>query len=122
MITKLPESHDSVLGVKITGKVSEAEELEWIAHFDNLVEQYGKVSGLVILGEQAHWGVKAGYEDLKWLITHWDKLNRIAIVSDSMVWKWLVAIDSPFAKLFGIKEKHFEGSDIDAAWAWVSQA
>ena len=52
-------------------------------------------------------------------MTHLNKLHKIAIVSDSAVWKWLVALDSPFAQLLGIGEKHFERSELDQAWQWV---
>ena len=121
MITKLQQSEGPVLGVEITGKVSLEEEKAWIAQFDGLIEQHGKVSALVVLGEEASWGIEAGLEDLKWLMTHLKQLNRIAVVSHSTVWKWLIAIDSPFAQLVGINEKHFEPSQIEAAWAWVKK-
>ena len=47
------------------------------------------------------------------------KLDKIAVVSDSNVWKWLVALDTPFAQLIGISEKHFELSELNDAWDWV---
>ena len=74
---------------------------------------------LVVLGEQASWGVKAGIEDLKWLVTHMKTVNKIAIVTESKVYKWLIALDSPFAKLVGIGENHFEPSKIEDAWKWI---
>jgi len=64
---------------------------------------------------------KAGIEDVKWIITHMKKLHRIALVSDSNVWQWLVKIDSYFAKMVGIGEKYFDSSEIDKAWAWVKK-
>ncbi len=121
MIKELPQSENSVLGFEITGKVSEEEERRWIARFDDAVEEHGKVSALVVLGDGASWGIKAGFEVLKWLMTHLSKLHKIAIVSDSAVWKWLVNVDSPFAKIMGIGEKHFEHSRIDEAWAWLKK-
>lgn len=119
MIKELQESEGSVLGFEITGKVSLEEEKEWIEKFEEAIEKHGSVSALVVLGEQASWGVEAGIEDLKWIMTHMKRLNKIAIVSESTVWKWLVALDSPFAKLVGIGEKHFELSKIADAWEWV---
>ncbi|UCE88394.1 MAG: STAS/SEC14 domain-containing protein [Pseudomonadota bacterium] len=119
MIRELPESEGNVLGFEITSKVSLDEEKEWIGKFDKAIEDNGKVSALVVLGEDASWGVKAGLEDLKWVMKHMKQLDKIAVVSDSNVWKWLVALDSPFAKLVGISEKHFEPSELDDAWTWV---
>jgi hypothetical protein len=48
-------------------------------------------------------------------------MNKIAIVSSSKVLAWLVAADSPFGKLAGISEKHFETSQLQDAWSWVKE-
>lgn len=121
MIRELPESEGSVIGFEITSKVSFEEEKEWIEKIEKAVEEHGKVSVLAVLGEGASWGVKAGIEDLKWVLKNMKKLNKIAIVSESNVWKWLIALDSPFASLVGISEKHFEPSEIADAWSWVKE-
>ena len=120
MITKLAQSTASVLAFEVTGKVSLEAERQWIEEIESAITNQGSVSVMVVLGEQASWGMQAGIEDLKWVMTHMDKLNRIAIVSSSSVWKWLVALDSPFARLVGIKEKHFELTDRTQAWEWIS--
>jgi len=119
MIKELPQSKDPVLGFEVTGKVSVEEEQNLISRVEGALKKHDKVSALVVLGEKASWGVKAGIQDLKWLLTHMDDLDRIAIVSDSKVWEWLIKIDSKFAKMAGIKEKHFETDDLDDAWELV---
>jgi len=121
MINKLPESEGPVLGFEVTGKVSLDEENAWIKKIEKEIEQYGKVSVLVVLGEQASWGVEAGLKDLKWIMTHLKQVHKVAIVSESKVWKWLITLDSPFAKLVGISEKHFELSEMADAWKWVKE-
>jgi len=114
MINELPQSEGAVLGFEITSKVTLEEEKEWISRINDAIEKHGKLSALVILGEEAGWGIKAGIEDLKWIMTHMKSIDRIAIVSDSKVWKWLITIDAQFAKMVGIGEKHFETSEIEA--------
>lgn len=121
MIRELPRSEGAFLAFEVTGKVDEAEERRWIARFEEAIAEHGRVSALVVLGEGARWGMKAGYEDVKWLVTHMKKLHRIAIVTDSTVWKWLIAFDSPFAKLFRIGEKHFERDELERAWDWLRE-
>lgn len=121
MIKKLPESEGPFLGFEVTGKVSLEEEKEWIEKVQSVVDEHGKISVLVILDEKAGWGVEAGIEDLKWFMTHMKQLNKIAVVSESNIWKWLVNLDSPFAKMVGIGEKHFEPSKIKEAWSWIKE-
>ncbi len=121
MIKPLPQSAGSVLGFEITGKVSAEEEKEWIAKIEQNIEQHGTLSILVVLDENAGWSIDAGIEDLKWILTHMKNLNKIAIVSTSKIWKWLVSIDSLFAPLVGIGEKHFDVSQIEDAWKWIRE-
>ena len=120
MIKELAESQGSVLAFEITGKVTLEEEKEWIEKFDKALEEHDKVSVMVILGENASWGTKAGYEDIKWAMKHMKRFDKIAIITDSVVWKWLITLDSQFAKLVGIGERHFESSEAKEALAWVS--
>ena len=121
MIKELPQSNDNALAFEITGKVSLEEEKEWIARFDKILENQNKISAMVILGENTSWGTWAGIEDIKWIFKNYKKFNRIAIVSESWVWKWLVAIDSQFAKMMGIEERHFEAEEAKQAWEWVNK-
>ncbi len=121
MIKELPESNGAIVGFEVTGKVSLEQEKELIGKIENVVQEYGKVSVLAVLHEDAGWGIKAGIEDLKWVATHLKNINKIAIVSSSNVWKWLVTIDGFFAPLVGIGEKHFKTSELDDAWAWLNK-
>lgn len=122
MIKELPESNGPVIGFEITGKVTLEQEKEWIEKVESMVREHGKISVLAVLHEDAGWGLKAGIEDLKWVTTHFKNIHKVAIVSSSSVWKWLVAIDGFFAPLAGIGEKHFHTSELSEAWAWVGEA
>lgn len=121
MIKELPESEGPFLGFEVTGKVSLEEEKKWIERVESAIDKHGKVSVLVVLNKQAGWGIEAGIEDLKWVMTHMKRLSKIAVVSESSIWKWLVSLDSPFAKMVGIGEKHFEPLKIKDAWSWIKE-
>ena len=120
MITKLPQSNGNNLAYEITGKVSIEDEKAWISDLETMTDDYDKFNVMVILGENTSWGLEAGIADIKWIMKHMDKFNKIAIVADSLVWKWLIKVDSFFAKFVGIDEKFFEAKDEEEAWAWVS--
>lgn len=119
MIKMLPESEGAVIGIAVSGKIDAAEENKWIAVFDDLIEKHGSISVLVVLEGQFNIDLDAAYTDLKWTIKHIKNMAKIAIVSNSKILGWLVAADSPFGKLAGIREKHFDTSDLVKAWCWV---
>ena len=120
MIKELAQSTQNVFAFEIIGKVTKEEERLWVAKFDKIIDEQKKVSVMVILGEKTSWGTFAGIEDIKWLFHHYKRFNKIAIVSDSSVWRWLITIDRHFAKLVGISEKHFNAHQAKKAWEWVN--
>ena len=119
MIIELPESEANTLGFEITATVTLEQQMEWIAKIEDTLQHHDKVSILIVLNEGAAWGFDAGVEDIKWVMRHMSRIRKIAIVSSSNVWNWLVSIDSFFASMVGIQEKHFDHADLSAAWEWV---
>lgn len=119
MIRELPGSEGRFIGVEVGGHVSLGEEEVWIRRLDEAMERYGSISALVVMGEGIHWEAKAALKDLKWLLGHQIEIDRVAVVSNSRRWKVLTDLDSLFAKLVGIREKHFTPDRLDEAWAWV---
>ena len=121
MIKELPQSYRNNLAFEISDKVSLEDEKSWIARLNVITDEYEKFNVMIVLGENASWGMDAGLADIKWLSKHMDKFNKIAIVSQSSVWKWLVKVDSFFAGFVGINEEYFDVSEIDEAWEWVEE-
>jgi hypothetical protein len=83
------------------------------------MKRYGTVAALVVMGEGARWTPDAALTDLKWLLGHQIEIDRVAIVSDSARWKAATKLDTLFAKLVGIRERHFTPDRLDEAWEWV---
>jgi len=119
MITKLPQSAGPTIGFEITGKIDAEAESSWIAGIEETIKEHGPISALVYLKDDARWGVKAGIEDIKWIMGHMKNVKKVAVVADSAAWKWLIAMDSKFAKMFNIDEKYFTSEQIDEAWSWL---
>lgn len=119
MIEMLPESQGATIGVRVSGKVDSIEENKWLNIFNSLISEHKVINTLIVLDGKVDVDLDAAYEDLKWLFNNLKHINKIAIVSQSKVLSWLVAADSPFAKIVGIDEKHFEKHDLMHAWEWV---
>ena len=122
MVKKLSASSGRYLGYEISGKVDMDQERIWIANLEAALEMHRSVCVLLKLYVGANWGVQTGIADIKWVFAHMSKLDRIAIVTDEKVWKWLIEVDSHFAKLVGIKERHFPCEEINQAWAWLKES
>jgi hypothetical protein len=121
MIKKLPESEGAIIGIEVSGKIDSMEENKWIEIFDKLIAEQGRINILVLLNAKFSVGVDVAYDDLKWTFKNLKNMNKLAIVSQSTVLAWLVAADSPFGKLAGISEKHFDTSHLQDAWRWVKE-
>ncbi len=121
MIKELPGSEGPVLGFEISGRVSAEEEQQWIQRLNSALEDYDKLNILLVLDDDAGWGLESGIEDLKWVMKHVKIFNRLAVVSSSEVWKWLVKVDSYFASFAGVDEKYFDISELDIAWRWIAE-
>ena len=122
MVKKLSASEGRYLGYEISGIVGSDQERLWIADLEAALEMHKSVCVLLVLDHEAKWGAEAGLSDIKWVFAHMSQLDRIAVVTDEKVWKWLVTVDSQFAKLVGIKEKYFPVDELDRAWEWLKSA
>lgn len=121
MIKELPRSYESNLAFEINGQVSLEDEKSWMSRLDVITDTYEKFNVMIVLGENTSWGMESGLADIKWIMKHMDKFNKIGIVAESDVWKWLIEVDSFFAKFVGIDEKYFDMAKLDEAWEWVKE-
>lgn len=121
MIKLLSKSEGATIGIQVGVKIDKAEEEKWIVIFDKLLEEHRTINVLVLLDGEIKVGLDVVYEDLMWTLHHISNINKLGFVSSSRVLKWLVAIDSPFAKLVGIDEKYFTSDELQDAWDWVKQ-
>lgn len=119
MITKLPQSEGATIGIRVSGKVDQAQEQEWINTFDSLIAQHNKINVLVVIDNTFSVGLEAAFTDLKWTLGHMNHMNKLAIVSSGRVIKELVDIDSFFAKMVNIEEKYFDVNELETAWNWI---
>ncbi|MCX2723349.1 STAS/SEC14 domain-containing protein [Roseibium salinum] len=121
MYTILPRSQGAVLGVELSGKMDMAQEQALIAVAEELIEEHGKISVLIVVGDDVGLSYEAAMADIKWVLANMQHLKKLAIVTDSNLLATLVAVDATFAKMVGIAEKHFDKRQIEAAWKWIEE-
>lgn len=104
----LPETGGQTVALRVHGTMSEAD-VEAVSDLLARRTFGGRRANLLVeIAEGAGFsGARAIWADVELACKHAGALGRIAIVSDS---KWMaafVALDRPFARLFGVQERFF---------------
>ena len=118
MVTIMPQSHDNVLGVQGTGKVTEDDyQNVLVPHLEAILKKYGKVRFLYYLDEDfTGWELGAMWEDAKFGLRHKDDCEKVAVVGGPKWVAWGTRLVSHFmegqVKIFPLEE-------LQAAWDWL---
>ena len=118
MIEILPNSHGNVLGIKASGKLT-AEDYEeiLIPRLESMLQENETGRFLYYISKDLE-GIEPGamWDDAKFICTHRDKFDRVAIVSDAKWVEWSGRLANHFITA---EVKTFHGEQIDDAWQWV---
>lgn len=114
MIKILERSKGNVFGFETSGEISESDVESVAAKLDEAIEKYGKISWLIVLKTTKYTGLRAMYEDMKWVTKNVRHFDRMAVVGDR---KWEELLVKADGFVFG--EKYFDISQLDDAWEYV---
>ena len=119
MVEILPESHDNVVGIKASGKVTDQDYKEVIIpKLDSVLSEYPKSNFLYYLSDEFEgFELGAMWDDLKYASGHHDKFDKIALVGGP---KWVDWTSEVCGHLVSAELKTFESDQIAEAWAWVN--
>lgn len=107
-----------VLEVAVSGKLVVSDYSALSERAEELIANHGKINLLVELSDFQGWTAGAAWEDFKFGVEHFDDIDRMALVGDS-VWEEGMAY---FVKPFTTAEvKYFDRADADQAYEWVHQ-
>ncbi len=119
MIEILPESHDNILGVRATGKLTDEDyQKVLIPALEEVVKKYGK-SRLLCYMDDNFQGleIKAMWDDAKFFFPHQDDFDKMAIVGGK---KWIELLMKLFARLMQGETRIFPGARLQEAWDWIN--
>ena len=118
MFEILPESTDTCIGFKISGKVNAEDYDTLLPELDEAIAAHGKINLLVVMENFEGWdGMQAAKADYQFGKHQYRQVEKAAFVSDKKWLEWSIKIMDPFTRR--TKEKNFEPDQIDEAWAWV---
>ncbi len=105
-----------VVEVELSGKLTRESYQQFVPMTEARINEFGKISMLVVLRDFHGWNAGALWEDLKFDVKHFDDIKRLAFVGEK---KWQKGMAS-FCKPFTTAEiKYFELDELEAARAWV---
>ncbi len=119
MLTVMSRSHDQVLGVQGTGRVTDQDYLEvLIPRLEEILKKYGKARFLYCLDEGfTGWELGAMWEDARFGLRHKDDFDKIAVVGGP---KWAAWGTRLFAHFMAGQVQVFPLEELPAAWDWLN--
>jgi hypothetical protein len=119
MIEQISQSHGSILGFKMSGKLHDEDYKHFVPIVEAAIKAQGKVRLLAHFADFHGWDLHALWDDTKFATKHCADVERIALVGDKTWEKWMAAVCKPFTMA---RIKYFDAGDIDSAWKWLEEA
>jgi hypothetical protein len=107
------------LVVHASGKLTKDDYARFVAEFDRLVEQHGKLRLLFDMQDFHGWEPRALWEDAKFDLKHFSDIERVAMVGEKRWQHWMSRFCSPFTRA---QVRYFDRTEEPAAEAWLKAA
>jgi hypothetical protein len=120
MIEILPQSSESNIGFKVSGKVTIEDYDVLLPKLDEAISVHGKINLLVMIDDLEGWkGMDAAKADFKFGTHEYRQVERAAFVGNKKWQERMVKIMDPFTRR--TDERYFEVDQLDDAWQWIKE-
>lgn len=118
MIEFMPESSGNILGVKASGKLTDADYKHvLIPKFESLFKQHGKLNVLFYMDEAFEgWDLEAAWDDASYGLRHRADFNKLAVVGGPAWVEWCIKLSGFLMKG---EIKVFPADQLESAWKWL---
>ena len=118
MIEILPESTESCIGFKFSGKVTAEDYDVLVPKLDEAIAASGKINMLVVMGDfKWRGGLEGAKADFNFGTHQYRQVEKAAFIGEKKWQVWMVKIMDPFTRR--TDEKFFEMGQLEDAWAWI---
>jgi hypothetical protein len=119
MFEHIKKIQGNVLAITITGEITENEHVQLDRLIRERVAQWERIRIFIVLKHYPSFNsAESLYEDLRMVVKHSDRIDRLAVVGDRLWKRTWVGLFGLFSK---IETDYFEVEQIDAAYRWVTQ-
>lgn len=115
MLTFLDRSSGTVLGVKVIGKLTQADYRQLAERLETMLGRHDKVRILIEMEDCQGWDIGAAWDNLKFGFQHDHQCERCAVVGEKKWQKWMTKLAKPFFNV-----RYFDPSQREEAWRWIN--
>lgn len=120
MPIKLSENNEGkTVSVHVTGKLIKDDYEHFVPEFDRLVGLHGKLRILFDMTDFHGWTAGALWEDTKFAMHHFSKIERLAMVGEKKWQEGMATFCKPFTKA---TVKYFDHAEAVEAREWLDKA
>lgn len=120
MIEILPQSTETCIGFKVSGRVTSEDYDVLLPVLDTAISAHGKISLLAQMGDLKGWAdLDAAKADFKLGTQQYRQVEKAAFIGDKKWQEWIVKILDPFTRR--TDERFFTSEQLDEAWQWVQE-
>lgn len=116
MNTTLPETTESFVALKLTGKLESEDYTKMIPELERRIEEHGKLSLYLELEDFKGWTPQALFQDAKFDVKHRNDFDRIAVVCESNVQETVTKLFAPFTSA---TVRYYTPQEKTTAHAWA---
>ena len=119
MTVELYEQNDGkIISLKINGQLHKEDYELLTPRVERFIEQYGKIRLMVEMADFHGWDTGALWEDIKFDVRNFSKIERIAFVGDK---KWEKRMSIFCKPLTTGKIRYFDESEKEQAYTWIEE-
>lgn len=118
MFEYLSQTHDNVVAIKASDKLTHEDYQQFLARFEEVIDRFGKLRVLFDMTDLHGWECSAMWDDLKFEFHHCHQIERCGIVGDKKWQEWMVRLTKPF---YQAEVRYFDRDQLDEAAEWIGQ-
>ena len=116
----LKRTNETVIGIRMTGKLTVADFKTLRPFLEEKARQHGSLRVLFLMEDWHGWDSFAAlWEDLKTDLSLNEHVDRLAMVGEENWKKWMTNLSKPFVKG---QVHYFDRTQINEAWAWIEES
>lgn len=116
MIQPIDFQSDTIIGLRMTGKLTEDDIKPWAVRLDQKSDKPGKLRVYIEYEDVDEVTAKAVLQDLKFDLTHLGAFEKVALVSDT-TWTNLPALAANLIP--GLDTRQFSTAEKEQARQWI---